>query len=65
MKSIDLKVTLEFDDEIDETFSAVIVENVKQALIHERDTRGLVPDDCETYTKEITVKKITHYDGQN
>ena len=65
MKSIDLKITLEFDDEIDDKLSENIAENVKQALIHERDSRGLVPDDCETYTKEITVKKITHYDGQN
>lgn len=65
MKTIDLKITLEFDEEVNENASEKIMNNIERAIVNERDSCGLVPDDCETFTKQITVTKLepakTHY----
>jgi hypothetical protein len=60
MKTIELKVTIEFEDDIssDNELSEV-AENVKNALVHDCDNGiGLAPENSETFTKEITVFEI-------
>jgi len=57
MKSIELKVTIEFEDDISSDNELMeVAQNVRDALVHDCDNGvGLAPENSETFTKEITV----------
>jgi hypothetical protein len=56
MKTITLKVTLEFADNMPVKFVPELVESIASNLRADAQSAGLVPDECETYTTRIVVQ---------
>jgi hypothetical protein len=56
MRSMQITLDIEFrDDVVTQENAFDITSNIAEALLHEINTKGIVPDNCETYTKEIIV----------
>jgi hypothetical protein len=56
MKKINFNVEVEFEDHINsnnEIFELMV--NIKDALVHEINTKGIVPENSETFTKNVKV----------
>jgi hypothetical protein len=60
--TVKLEVTLEFSGHMPFNHRQQVITNVFNALIHEIDTVGIVPDHCEEYTKVVTVKGAGYND---
>jgi len=58
MKSLTLSVTIRFSESIerDEDIQEVM-ENVKSALVHEVDTKGLSPESADWFTTKIEISE--------
>jgi hypothetical protein len=55
MKKVELKLTLEFSDDVPEGDVQYIMDNVVGALTDGVNGRGLVADGAEYFTKKISV----------
>jgi len=55
MKKVELKLTLEFSDDVPEGHVHHIMNRVVDALTDGVNGRGLVNDDAEYFTKKISV----------
>lgn len=53
-----LEIQLEFSGTLTESQHEQIVRNVLDSLIHTVNTAGLVPDDAEQYTENISVLDV-------
>ena len=56
MKTLIFKVEITFSDKIvDDNEINEISANIADSLVHEADTIGIVPENCEGFTEQINV----------